>query len=250
MALQVGLERPAAPKGFFACLPGVVIYPFRGSGLLVLFVATLVFAGMQIMSAGLVIILAKMIALGYLFSYMQNIIHSTAAEDQEMPPLPGLDELFGAFFRLAGTVLISFSVAIGLLVAKFFNVDIPTSAIIITGIFGSLYFPMAFLAVAMKDNAMSANPLIVIPAILKVPLQYIVAAILFASIFGISQLGNRVMGGVAGVSLTTRSTSVLLISFALMAGWSFFSVYLLTINMRILGLLYLTNKHKLGWFSR
>jgi len=28
------------------------------------------------------------------------------------------------------------------------------------------------------------------------------------------------------------------------------SVYLLTVNMRILGLLYVTKKQKLGWFNR
>ncbi len=247
--LETHLLRPSAPKGFFARLPGVVIYPFRGSGLLILVVATLVFAGLQFISASWLMIMTKMIALGYLFSFMQNIIHSTAAEDEEMPSLPGMDELFGAFFRLAGTVLVSFGVPIGLLVSRFFEVDVPMSAIIITGVLGSLYFPMAFLAVAMKDTVLSANPLIVIPAILKVPLQYLVTAILFASIFGIGQLGNLIMGGVEGISLTTRSTSMFWFSLALLAGWSFFSVYLLTINMRILGLLYVTNKHKLGWFS-
>ena len=31
--------------------------------------------------------------------------------------------------------------------------------------------------------------------------------------------------------------------------WSFASIYLLTVSMRILGLLYITRKDKLGWFS-
>jgi hypothetical protein len=247
--LQVRLERPAPPKGFFARLPGVLIYPFHGSGFLILLVATLLFAVLRIMSFGWFSILMTMVALGYLFSYMQNIIHATAAGHNEMPSLPEMDELFGAFFRLTGTVLMAFGVPLGLFVARLFEVDVPVSAIMVTGILGSFYFPMAFLAVAMKDTALSANPLIVIPAILKVPLQYIVTAILFASIFGISQLGNTVVGLVKVVSFTTTSWSLFFASFALRACWSFISVYLLTINMRILGLLYLTNKEKLGWFS-
>jgi hypothetical protein len=242
------LERPAAPKGFFARLPGVFAYPFRGSGFFVLVVATLLIAALRILSIGWISILMTMVALGYLFSYMQCIIHSTAAEDEEMPSLPEMDELFGAFFRLAGTVLMSFAVPIGLLVARLSGVDVHVSAIMITGILGSFYFPMAFLAVAMKDTALSANPLIVIPAILKVPLQYIVAAVLFASIFGISQMGDIAIGFVKGLTYTTRSMSVLFISFGVRACWSFISVYLLTINMRILGLLYATNKEKLAWF--
>jgi len=43
--------------------------------------------------------------------------------------------------------------------------------------------------------------------------------------------------------------SVLFMTFGIRALWSFMSVYLLTVGMRILGLLYLTKKDKLGWFS-
>jgi hypothetical protein len=38
------------------------------------------------------------------------------------------------------------------------------------------------------------------------------------------------------------------LSFGIRIIWSFVSVYLLTVNMRILGLLYLTQKEKLGWY--
>ena len=241
--------RPAAARGFFARLPGVLIYPFRGSGVLILIVATLVFAGLQFISAGILSILAKMVALGYLFSFMQAIIHSTAVDDPEMPSLPDMDELFGACFRLIGTVLVSFGIPLGLLIARLLDVDIPMSAILVTGVLGSLYFPMAFLAVAMMDSALSANPLVVIPAILKVPLHYLVTAVLFASIFGIGQLGNIIMGFVEGLTFSTRSSGVFFLSLGMLAAWSFVSVYLLTVNMRILGLLYLTNKAKFGWYK-
>jgi hypothetical protein len=247
--LHTQAARPKAAKGFYGRLPGVLIYPFRGTGLLVLIAGTLVLAGLDAMG-GFFSVLIMMLAYGYLFSYMQNIIHATAAEEQQMPDLPGMDGLFGAFFTLLGTILIPFGVPIALLVARFFEVDIPTSAILITGILGSFYFPMAFLAVAMKDTVMAANPLIVFPSILKVPLEYFVTAILFASIFGISQLGKLLMSGVDSVTYSTTSVSVVLATLGIKAIWKFVSVYLLTVNMRILGLLYLTKKDKLGWFSR
>jgi len=226
-----------------------VVYPFRGSGILVLVVATLIITLLQIISMGWISILAKILAYGYLFSYMQNIIFATASEEAEMPELPGLDDLFGACFRLVGTVLISFGLALGLFIAKWNGVDMPTMAIIVSLIFGCLYFPMAFLAVAMKDTALAANPLIVVPAILKVPFEYLVTVILMAGIFGLNQLGNIMASVAIGVSFATKDMSTLFIAFGIRAVWSFVSVYLLTVNMRILGLLYLTKKDKLAWFS-
>jgi hypothetical protein len=238
---------PERTKGFYARLPGVFVYPFKGSGILVLIVGTFVIAGLQIMSAGIFSILLKIVAYGYLFSYMQNIIHATAAEEVEMPELPGMDDVFAGFVRLAGTVLASFGVAIGLAVAVVAGVEIPVSLIIIAVILGCIYFPMAFLAVAMKDNPLAANPLIVVPSILKVPMAYLVTVILFGAIFGASQVGNLIASVMGTVTFTTTSGSVLLMAIAFRLVWSFISVYLLTINMRILGLLYLTKKEDLGW---
>ena len=166
--LEVELARPTE-KGFMSSLPGAFLYPFRGSGLLILIFSTLLFAALGARMAGIFSILIKFGALGYLFSYMQNIIHATAAEEAEMPELPGMDDLFGGFIRLAGTVVMSFGLALGLLVAKLSGVDMPVSAIIISILLGCLYFPMAFLVVAMKDNVMACNPLVVVPSILRVP---------------------------------------------------------------------------------
>lgn len=248
--IQVQIQRAAGERGFFTRLPGVLIYPFKGSGSLVLIAATIVFAMLDVISGGIAI-LTKMLALGYLFSYMQNIIHCTAAEDDEMVTLPGLDGLFSAFFTLAGTVALCFGVPIGLAIAKFFfEVEIPMSALFATMILGCLYFPMAFLAVAMKDTVMAANPLVVIPAILKVPLEYIVTAILLTGVFGLRVLGSVMTSAAKAEGFATKDMSVLFMTFGMRLFWCFASVYLLTVGMRILGLLYVTKKQKFGWFSR
>ena len=247
--VQVQIQRAAGPKGFFASLPGAFVYPFRGTGVLILLIAALLLAALD--RVGWMAILMKMAALGYLFSYMQNIIHSTAAQDDEMASLPGMDDLFSAFFTFAGTVAFCFGLPIGLAAAKYFgDIDIPMSAIIATAVLGCLYFPMAFLAVAMKDTVMAANPLVVVPAILKVPLEYLAAAVLVIAVFGIRQLSSMVMSGAEVTSYSTRSMSVLFTTFGLRALCSLANVYLLTVSMRILGLLYVTKKEKFGWFSR
>jgi hypothetical protein len=245
--LEVEITAPTE-KGFLNSLPGAFIYPFRGSGLLILIFSTLLFAALGARMAGLFSILIKIGALGYLFSFMQNIIHATAAEEAEMPELPGMDDLFSGFLRLAGTVIMSFGLAIGLLVAKLSGVDMPVSAIIVSMIFGCLYFPMAFLVVAMKDNVMACNPLVVVPSILRVPGQYLVTVVMFGAIFGVQQIGDLVSSAAGSVAFTTTDMKVMFLAFGIRAIWSFLSIYLLTVNMRIMGLLYLTQKEKLGWY--
>ena len=245
--LEVNITAPEE-KGFLASLPGAFIYPFRGTGILVLIFSALLFAALGATMAGIFGIIIKLGAIGYLFSYMQNIIHATANEEKEMPELPGMDDLFGGFLRLAGTVVMSFGLPLGLLVARFFGVDVPVSAILIAGFLGCVYFPMAFLVVAMKDNVMACNPLVVVPSILRVPLPYLVTVVLFASIFGVQQIGNMMSSGAGTLTFTTQSGSVFFMAIGFKMVWSFVKVYLLTVNMRIMGLLYLTQKEKLGWY--
>lgn len=248
--VQVRLQGPTAPKGFLARFPSAFIYPFRGSGLLVLLVSTVVLAAMDYLGSSWFFLLWKIVAYGYLFSFMQNIIHSTANGDEQMPELPGFDDVFGGAFRLAVTVLICFGLPIACVVLRFFDViDVSGGALIATMVLGCLYFPMAFLAVAMKDTALAANPLVVIPAILKVPLGYLVTLIVVIGVFALRQFGDFATFFMKGETYHTRDMSVLFESFGLRALWSLASVYLLTVAMRTLGLLYATNKQKFGWYK-
>lgn len=246
--LQVQIQQ-VKEKSFFARIPGVFLYPFRGSGPLVLIVATLVFAALDYVSAGIFILLIKILAIGYLFSFMQAVIHSTAAGDQEMPELPGFDDVFGGFLRLAAAVLVSFGLAIVLACVAFFA-EQPIAALgIIPAVgLGCSYFPMALLAVAMLDSAGAVNPLLVIPAILKAPLQYLVTVIVMGAVFGVRILGDVVVGSMSEGTYTTRSMSELLTGLGLRAVWAFGSVYLLTTSMRLLGLLYIEKKEEFAWF--
>jgi hypothetical protein len=249
--VQVQLQRPVAPKGFFARFPSAFIYPFRGTGLLILIVYMLIIAAMDYAGGSIFFLFVKIAAYGYLFSFMQNIIHATANEEEQMPDLPGFDDVFGGALRLGVTVLVCFALPIAFVVLRRFEVfDASPSALIVTMVLGCLYFPMAFLAVAMKDTALAANPLIVIPAIVKVPLGYLVATIVVIGVFALRLFGNFATYFVKAQTYSTRDMSVLFESFALRALWSLASVYLLTVAMRTLGLLYATNKQKFGWYNR
>jgi len=253
VCVPLALKKPktTGKRGFFASLPGAFIYPLKGTGILIIIVSALVFTGLNILAGrGLFGLLFTVIALGYLYSYSQNIIHATAAEEKNMPDMPGFDDLFGGCFRLAACVLLSFGLPIGLAIAKFFEEDIPWFVISLLGILGCLYFPMCFLAVAMKDTVAAANPLFVVPSILKVPLEYIAAVLVFTAVFGIRMLGSLTSAFAADMSETTHDMNMLLVSFGIRIIWIFVSVYLLTVSMRVLGLLYLTKKYTLGWFPR
>lgn len=202
------------------------------------------------MSFGLLSVLTKIVALGYLFSFMQNIIHATANEEEQMPDLPGFDDVLGGAFRLAVVVLAAFALPIALAVLKMFEVvDAPAEVLIGTAVLGCLYFPMAFLAVAMKDSALAANPLVVLPAMFKVPLGYLVTTMVVVGILAVRQFGSLATVFAQSASYSTKSMSTLFLSLGFRAVWSLASVYLLTVSMRTLGLLYVTNKRKFGWFD-
>ncbi|MCI0746421.1 MAG: FHA domain-containing protein [Verrucomicrobia subdivision 3 bacterium] len=239
-----------APKelSFFKELPRAVAYPFRGTGVMILIVATLIFAALDFVSKGILGFGLKAIALGYLFSYVQNIINTTASGDERLPDLPGMDDVLSGFFSLVGVVLMSFGPAI---VVAYLAIaqEMPAAgiALIPAVILGCVYFPMAFLAVAIKDTAMASNPLVVVPAILRVPLEYLVTVVLVGGVFVIRWVGDAISGGMGGQALRTESIPEMLLLFGLRALWAFISVYLLTVTMRILGLLYLTRRDRIGW---
>lgn len=251
LTAQVQAVRPQTAPSFFSRLPSSFIYPFKGSGVLVLIVSAMVFTALEFMSGGLFGILFTILAAGYLFSYMQNIIHSTASEDDQMPELPGFDGLFGAFGRLAGAVLMSFGITIVVGILALQRGEAPNVVALVGSLaFGALYFPMALLAVAMKDSIAAANPLIVVPAILKVPLEYLITVIVMAVVIAFRLLGEGIVASIAAKTYTTRDMSVLFTALGVRAFWSLATVYLLSVNMRVLGLLYVSKKQKLGWFSR
>jgi len=250
--LAVKKPKAAGKKGFFSQLPGALIYPLKGTGIIILIFSGIIFAMLERFANpfgfGILVIIA---AFGYLFSYSQNIIHATAAEEKDMPDMPGFDDLFGGCMRLLTCVGISFGLPLILLIANVQN-DAGIPGMVLLGLvgLGSFYFPMCFLAVAMKDTVAAANPLFVIPSILKVPLEYLVASIFFLAVLGMWLVGKLIAAGAGWATDLTRDMSVLLIALGFKIFWTFASVYLLTISMRVLGLLYVSKKHTLGWFPR
>ena len=75
------------------------------------------------------------------------------------------------------------------------------------------------------------------------------AALLVIGIFVVRHFGGAAASLAANTTHHTRDMSVMYMTFGMRALWSLVSVYLLTVSMRILGLLYVTNKREFGWFD-
>ena len=104
---------------------------------------------------------------------------------------------------------------------------------------------MAFLAMAMFDSLGAISPMVVIPAIKKIPLQYLIACACLAVVFGVRLGGAMLMGLLMPISmeLTTR----IIFGVALGLLWDVAGLYFLAVQCRILGLLYYTNRDRFGW---
>jgi len=100
---------------------------------------------------------------------------------------------------------------------------------------GFLYLPMALLGVAMSDSLSSLNPVFVLGSICKVPLQYLLACALLAFIVGLKWAIEVVLEKFVPLFFVRYVISSVLL------------LYFLIVEMRVLGLMYLWNRRKLGW---
>jgi hypothetical protein len=193
---------------------------------------------------------------GYLFTCLQSILHSTAAEDPE-PPAPPLanfyDDIFVPFFRLLGVSLFCFGPALGLgvwvLLTKQETWSPGFLAFGAATVFGYVYFPMAFLAMALLDSIFAANPMVVVSSIIKAPLEYAGVLALLALVYGTRVGGSILIDKFFPEGMTTHSMGELFAMLGCIVFQGFLWVYLLLVAVHVLGLLYVTKKDKLAWLG-
>jgi hypothetical protein len=247
------LWQASAPeeKNFFAQLPAVFKYPFKGSGGVLLAAGTLFFlflgfvgrfAGMAGPYGLVAVVIVGIFTVGYLFSYAKRIITSTAQGEVEPPDWPDFndwrEDILMPFAQFVGLVALSFGPA---LILRWWQPGSPAFAraatIIVAGL-GALLAPMGTLSLAMFDSIGALNPIALVWSILRAPLHYLVAAAMFEIVAGIYFVaGNRIS---------------LLMPVPILPGLisGFANLYLIVVGMRILGLFYVSKKTELGWFNR
>ncbi len=256
---MAGLPAPLAPhqvrlmpprplrraKIFYKSIPGAFVYPFKRNGLLLLASGTLVFGIFDFFLSyrvnGLLMVgrwvggLFSACITGYVFLYLQTIITSTAIGEDDMPNWPEYeswwDSAIQPYLRLLGIFAACIAPAILCLLYAGQAGRLLSIALLILGF---CYAPMALLAVAMDDSLFGLNPLLIVPSIFRVPLEYLVSCLLLCVLL-------FVLGGL------TVLTDGLHQPFVSQILGMFLSLYFMVVVMRLLGLLYYTRKDRFGW---
>jgi hypothetical protein len=245
-------------KPFAAQARAAFRYPLQGDGLMLVFsgavLLMLIGGALFVVKYALVYGFTAMCFLtvfgvGYLTAYLQRIITSTANGEDRMPDWPDITDFgsdvggpFWQFFCICAFCFLP-PIALDIYAVCATNPDDTAwlgDATLALILFSSLYFPMAFLAVAMFNTISALNPFVLIPSILRVWRGYAVTIGLLFAILLIRWVSNQLM---AHVPMHPMVLPMLLNLLYNVAG-----LYFTVVEVRILGLLYRTHKDELRWF--
>jgi len=246
----VAVKPITKPTDFFEAAPQAFKYPFVGDGWFLLIGGFLFFGfldlsnyisrhaftyaarAMMMRAVALTFIMGT----GYLFSYLKKIIACTIEGEEQMPDWPEFaewkEDIVVPMFQFTVIALVSFSPA--LLVYLWWEGDYMW-AVWSLALLGCIYFPMAWLGVAIFDSLVALNPMFVVGSILRVHKEYAVAAGVFAAIIVLRWLEEALLTWILPVPVVPALLSDL------------FAIVLLMVEARILGLLYRSQKPILGW---
>lgn len=250
--VEVSEEAPAEIP-FAVQIGGAFKYPFKGDGILLMCAGTMLFllvdgarsiAKFAPLYGFIAVIMLTVFGTGYLTAFLRRVITSTAQGEEEMPEWPEIQDygsdVVAPFLQFIGTVVFCFAPAIGFTI--YAAVGSPGDsawlgwATTASMVFSCVYFPMAFMAVAMGDSIAAVNPMVVVPSIMKVLGQYLLTVVVLAVVLLVRWLLKSLLVTVLPIPLVPTIITSLI------------GLYLLVVEMRILGLLYRNNKDRLGWF--
>lgn len=249
--------------GFFGRMPGAFSYPFHGSGVFMLIGGSVLYVLLHFCPLMLVIgnlwmkawgLMGGMVIGGYLAAFFQSIIHTTATGDKEMPSMPSVTNLWEdvliPMFQFSGVLFACFGPALTLVIMSAVSESsMAAYAYIPFLLLGCVYFPMGYLAVVLLDSIKALNPLIVFQSIRRVPLEYLATLGLLAVVAVLATLGDGMMLYVIGQGLSTSSIKKFFLMIGLFVALVVFGFYLITVSVRVLGLLFVTKRDKLGWYE-
>lgn len=246
VGLQVQLIRPGADKeNFFANVHKAFAYPFKGNGVLFLIIGAIFFVLVDFL--GIFAWYLRVMYVSYTFAYVQRVIHTAAQGSDEGAGWPDVsefwDDIVVPFFQTLTLGVVCAGPAVGIAIWVGWDAissgTVETEYLILLGAavaFGAIYYPMAFLAMAMFDSVSAINPLVVIPAMVRVPLEYLTVLFLSVLIFVLRWLNVALM--------EMLSLGILSLAFT-----TFVGLYFLTVQGRLLGLMYFSKREKIGWFN-
>ncbi|HVV72421.1 MAG TPA: FHA domain-containing protein, partial [Verrucomicrobiae bacterium] len=229
------LTAPKPALGFARSLPGALIYPFQGSGIMMLVAGTIFFFLLSWVP------LLGLIVTGYMFSYAKAIITSTADGRDDLPDWPDFgdwkDDILMPYLQLLALLALFFGPA--LIVAVWHpGTDTQSALGLLAALaFGAFLAPMGMLALAMFDTFAALNPVALMWSILRIPGPYFAAATSFLLALMLYWFVAGALEKLVGIPLFAGLIS------------AFLYLYLLAVGVRILGLLYRTRREDLAWFK-
>jgi hypothetical protein len=232
-------------ENFFTELPGAFRYPCQGDGLILIGSAVVCFSVLQLMAFAPLIgrVIASimgLLATGYLCSYLKEIIYTTGNGRNTLPDWPDLgnwtDDILPPAAQFILVILLILGPPFVMERLHPFDSDSVNSAfalgwLLLSGILA----PMGLLMIVMFDSIGALNPFTIVLAIARAPGPYFTAALLV----------DFVLSAYAVLSYLAHLAHLPWFLSALVMG--FVELYALAVAMRILGLLYRTEKDRLGW---
>lgn len=232
-------QAPPKPPSFYLTVGSAFLYPLKGLGPFLLLGGTVLLTIASFLSFwGIFGLLVMVFVYGYLASYLMNIIADSGEGDDNPPGWPEFSDLWGDIlhpFWLFFVPSVFCSIPLIALYAGSISDGVEFEAWrILVGVGIILFFlPMMLLSVSMHDSLEGLNPLILLPAYIKVFPAYLVAlGILFLAVWVEGWLGDAIMEINVWVGLVLKNT---------------LSLYFLMVDARVLGLLYRARRERLGW---
>lgn len=232
---------------FWQGVRGAFSYPWRGSGSTVLLAGavTLTIADYAALFAafafllGLIALLFLFVGVGgYLFAFLKDVVASSCQGDETLPSWPEVTspaDFALPFFQFIGLSLFCWG---PLLLWRIWGPDNASGWIILLlMLVGAGYFPMALVGVSLSNSIGGMNPLVIVPAIVRIPGHYLVAVLLVFGLMVVQWLGSEIGGAIPIPILPVFLTELL-------------TLYLLVVIGRVLGMMYYVNRERLGWFRR
>ncbi len=246
--------REAAPQAkraqtFFEMLPQAFLYPLKRDGLIMLVSGTVFFGFLDAIVGGphmggffvgANVLIVQLFALGYLIAYMKAIVAVSAYGDEHMPKWPDFGEFYDDILHpilLMGTcLLLCFAPVLAYM--YYVDYDLPgweQLGFVALIVLGCAALPMCMLATFLHETVFALNPLVLVVTVFRVPAEYMVACVVLGLLVGLRFLSGYV----------TALAHVIPVLPQVLDG--FISLYLVSVEMRVIGLIFYTKRKQLGW---
>lgn len=261
---QMGIVRKfeKRPVTFGMAMKDVFHYPFRAAGVGMLVLGTIFFYGIRLTTAfnlfPVIALVVGVLVTGYFSNWWMEICRRSAVWEDEPPDFPDptmWTELLADWAKIVAAQIAAFLPMIALTIYLFASgmIDLEAgpeaiaawdpgqivlvgAALVVFGLFGLAYYPMALMANALLHTWTAAfNPFFVIRSIARIPAAYLAVVGVSAAIW-IAAFVTEALIEAQGIVLVGG----ILITFV--------EMYVMVVQMRMLGLLFGRNQGRLGWF--